>query len=149
MTEASDHVICTNCRREFDAAFKKDFLGFKKYHCPHCNEDIRYPLTTGYLVTYWVLVALLLLWTVAALSSGGVVIPGVIGILIIFAAIKDLVLRSEVRKLVPYAESPATLQVKHGCGAVLNVPEKYAGKSVKCPKCGQSFQVEAPAKEKE
>jgi len=33
------------------------------------------------------------------------------------------------------------------CGAVLNVPEKYAGKTGKCPKCGERLRVISPAEE--
>lgn len=90
------NAICTKCGTKFRDTPKRTFLGFQKLMCPGCSERVTYPLTTGYRITYWILLGLMILAFINAVSQGGFAIPGGLGIAIIIAVIKDMRLRKRV-----------------------------------------------------
>ncbi len=87
---------CNKCNANFTQEPKRSFLGFQKLVCSSCNEKLVYPLTTGYRITYWVLVAFMALSFANALSQGGIAFPGVLGIAIIIALIQDWRIKKRV-----------------------------------------------------
>lgn len=92
-------VICQNCSHSFTAVPKRSFLGFQKVACPSCGKKSIYPLTQGYRVTYWVLIALMIVWFLGTLSKGDIAVPGILGVAIIVALIKDSSIKKKVKAL--------------------------------------------------
>lgn len=86
-------AICTNCRTKFRETPKRTFLGFQKLRCPKCLQQIIYPLTAGYRVTYWTLLCLAI---IAAVSQGNIPIPGGLGIAMIIAIVRDVRIRRRI-----------------------------------------------------
>jgi DNA-directed RNA polymerase subunit RPC12/RpoP len=84
---------CSNCGREFRAVPKKSFLAFQKMRCPGCSKDVVYPLTKGYRVIYWVIVALILVVVVINVSNGQVTYPTLLGFAAVFALVEDARIR--------------------------------------------------------
>ena len=89
-------AICRGCHHPFRAKPKRDFLGFQRFTCPNCSKPVMYPLTSGYRVTYWILVGLMTMAIVAAFAEGSYGFPGLIGIAMIWALAKDYSIRKDV-----------------------------------------------------
>jgi hypothetical protein len=73
---------------------KRSFLAFQKMRCPGCSKDVVYPLTKGYRVIYWMILALTLVAVVINISIGRVTYPSLLG----FAAFIALVEDARIRK---------------------------------------------------
>ena len=76
---SSPDATCAKCKTRFalPALPKRTFLGFQKITCPACGALLVYPLTTGYRVAYWIILAFMLLpQFIATFSEGGVGVPG-------------------------------------------------------------------------
>ena len=52
-------AICRKCSTRFRGQPTRTFLGFQKLKCTNCSQDVIYPLTSGYRITYWVLLTLM------------------------------------------------------------------------------------------
>jgi hypothetical protein len=91
-------MICTECAQDVPAATKLSFLGFPTFMCPSCNKQVRYPLSMGRKIFYWLLVALFAGITINALAHGAVAMPGLLGILVIIAVVTDLGQMAKVRE---------------------------------------------------
>ena len=91
MSFDTDEVICTECKSRFRLAAKpkRSFLGFPKLFCPQCKQSFLYPLTSGYLFFYWLMVALMIVVGAYVISQGGTPIPGFVAIAIVFALFKN------------------------------------------------------------
>ena len=87
------HVQCTLCQHQFKESPQRSFLGFQKMDCPHCHEKVIYPLTSGFRTTYLIIVAVIALSIIANLSQGQIGFPGLIGLAIIYALIRDWQIR--------------------------------------------------------
>ncbi|MGA2527328.1 MAG: hypothetical protein ABSF79_12045 [Smithellaceae bacterium] len=98
-------AVCQNCSRRFTEVPKRSFLGFQKVACPSCEKKSTYPLTSGYRATYWVLLALMVVGFIGTLSQGGIAGPGIFGIAIIIALIKDSSIKKKVKALEDKAEN--------------------------------------------
>jgi DNA-directed RNA polymerase subunit RPC12/RpoP len=85
---------CPNCGREFRAVPKRSFLSFQKMRCPSCTKDVVYPLTKGYRIIYWAILALMLVAVVVNYTNGQPTYPGLLG----FAALIALVEDARIRK---------------------------------------------------
>jgi len=97
-------AICRQCHETFHQQPKRSFLGFQRLKCPRCSREVMYPLTSGYRITYWIFVGLMVLVVAAALAQGQVASPGLIGIAMMWALYEDSRLRREIAK----AEGAAT-----------------------------------------
>ena len=71
----------------------RTFLGFQRLICPRCGGRLAYPLTRGYRIFYWVMLVLMALMIAAAFAQGDFAFPGVIGICMIVALVRDAQLR--------------------------------------------------------
>ena len=98
MALALINAVCPHCFTQFSETPKSSFLGFQKLVCPNCKEDVVYPLTRGYRITYWVLFVYMLLSVVVALSNGEIGFPGGMGIAVMIALVRDKILKSRVAK---------------------------------------------------
>jgi DNA-directed RNA polymerase subunit RPC12/RpoP len=87
---------CSGCLHEFRTRPKRSFMGFQKLKCPSCGKKVLYPLTTGYRVIYWVLLALMGYSLSLNWSAGRVASPGLIGFAIMAALVNDLRMRREL-----------------------------------------------------
>lgn len=83
------NAICPSCSRAFTGTPKRTFLGFQALVCPACNTKMTYPLTSGYRTAYWVLCALMAMAILNTVARGEVGGPGVLGILVIIALVRD------------------------------------------------------------
>ena len=83
--------ICTNCKMTVELSMKpnRSFIGFLRIPCLSCKREFRYPLTTGYVIFYWILLVAGIAWMTYILSQGGVADP--IGIIILIYVIISLV----------------------------------------------------------
>jgi len=52
MAKKSKHVVCVHCYLGQERPLKRTFLGFFKFTCRECDEESKYPLSTGYRVIY-------------------------------------------------------------------------------------------------
>ena len=62
-------VYCRNCINNFEAVPKLSFFGFRKFRCPKCQHNVVWPLTEGFLLTYWLVISAAVVFRFA--SSGG------------------------------------------------------------------------------
>lgn len=111
-------VFCPDCHQEGLPMKRRTFLGFPRYVCPQCREELIGPLTPGYRVFHLGCagVAVLLVFTlgalvttVSALFSGnrqfsdscgtlvGQLLFYLFPILAVYAVFKDIALRRESR----------------------------------------------------
>ena len=95
MALAQINATCAGCRSSFVGQPTRTFLGFQRLKCPRCNREVVYPLTSGFRITYWVVVALMAFAVVANAAEGRIAVPGLIGILIIVALVRDWKLRKQ------------------------------------------------------
>ena len=93
------HVQCTHCQHQFKETPERSFLGFQKLDCPHCHEKVIYPLTSGFRTTYLIIVAVIALSIIGSLSQGQIGFPGLIGLAIIYALIRDWQIRKSINAI--------------------------------------------------
>jgi hypothetical protein len=86
-------ATCASCHTSFRGQPIRTFLGFQKLTCPKCSQAVVYPLTPGFRITYWILVALMAVTVAINLSQGRIAVPGILGILIIVALARDWKIR--------------------------------------------------------
>jgi uncharacterized paraquat-inducible protein A len=110
-SKLASRATCWQCGTKLYGTPKRTFLGFRKLTCPRCSETVTYPLTPGYRVTYWVILSYMIL----LFLTGFFCIPGLLGIAVIGAVIKDMRLRKQV--------SIATKQVAQQGNQRLNTPK--------------------------
>ncbi len=91
--------FCPHCRVmvEVSTKPKRSFLGFLRIPCRICNKEISRPLSTGYVVFYWLVLSMNILW-VYTLLKGGTIDPNPIGILLQIGAIVGLVKNAKLRR---------------------------------------------------
>lgn len=107
MERPKKHVACSNCGEEFEGTWKLSALGFPRFSCPKCNTKFYFPLRSGYRVFYLIMVILLVcsaLGIISRIAEGEIGIPilgipGIIGILGIYALTKDSSLRKKQPKI--------------------------------------------------
>lgn len=90
-------AICRKCAAEFSAAPTRSFLGFQRASCPMCRATTLYPLTRVYRITYWVMLAAMVLAFIGNQQQGVISFPGLIGMGVIVALVRDARIRGEVR----------------------------------------------------
>ena len=83
--------------REFRAVPSRTFLGFRKLDLSCLREGRALPLTVGYRIIYWFLLFGLLSQFVEYANSGRLPIPGLLGIAIMLAVIRDIRLQIRTR----------------------------------------------------
>src|ERR1700694_2697716 len=102
-------ALCKSCRTQFHSRPTRSFLGFQKVKCPSCGKETLYPLTTGYRVAYWVILCLMILGVIKNASEGQFTIPGLLGIAVIIAIVRDAQIRKQVAQAAtPDSVSPTT-----------------------------------------
>jgi hypothetical protein len=84
---------CTSCGLEFRKVPKKSFLAFQKMRCPYCSKDLVYPLTKGYRIIWWTVVALMLVVVIVNASNGRASYPTLLGFAAVFALVEDARIR--------------------------------------------------------
>ena len=89
-------VVCRSCGDNFTGKPSRTFLGFQKLKCPKCGKDVVYPLTRGYRITYWILLVGMIVAVVGNARQGLVSFPGLIGVGIIIAVIRDFQIQRAV-----------------------------------------------------
>ena len=89
-------ATCRSCGTAFVAEPKRTFLGFQRLTCPTCKGKVVYPLTRGYRITYWVILAMMALAIVGAFAQGGFGLPGGLGIAVMIALLRDWTIRKQV-----------------------------------------------------
>lgn len=89
-------ATCRACATTFRAVPKRSFLGFQRLKCPGCTKDVLYPLTSGYRITYWVLVVLMFLSVIDNKRRDRISYPGFLGIAVIVGLVRDKRIRKEV-----------------------------------------------------
>ena len=91
-------AICRRCGNRFSARPTQTFLGFRQLKCTACSKDLAYPLSTGYLITYWIMLVIMTFTFVLNLRHGDVSLAGLLAITIIIALVKDALLRRQVAR---------------------------------------------------
>ncbi len=91
-SKLAPHATCWQCGTKFYGTPKRTFLGFQKLTCPGCLETMTYPLTSGYRVTYWIILG----YMVLLFLTGYFYAPGLLGIAVIVAVIRDMRLRKQL-----------------------------------------------------
>jgi hypothetical protein len=89
-------TTCMSCGTQFSAEPTRTFLGFQRITCPKCTKDVLFPLTSGYRITYWVILIIMVLSAIGYLSKGEIPIPGLLGVAVIIGLIKDMRIRKRV-----------------------------------------------------
>jgi len=67
--KSPQQVYCRNCIHNFEAFPKLSFLGFRKFRCPKCKQNVIWPLTAGFAVLYWLVITAAIAYRFA--SVGG------------------------------------------------------------------------------
>lgn len=99
MADLGEHpVACTVCGSLACTYKKRTFLGFHRYDCEECGEEVLLPLSGGYRTMYWVVLVLMGLMQVAAFAQGTFVLPGLLGVCSVVALVKDKQLSREARE---------------------------------------------------
>jgi uncharacterized protein (DUF983 family) len=96
----TEKYLCPNCKKsvELSAKPKRSFMGFLRIPCPSCQKEFRYPLTAGYVVFYWILLAGNVAWITYVFSQGGMAVPNPIGIVVLIFVIISLVKSSALKR---------------------------------------------------
>ena len=102
MTLPAINVTCKKCNSKFTGVPTRTFLGFQKLTCPTCQEKLTCPLTSGYRATYWVLLVFMVLSILGSISQGSFTVPGLMGIGVIFALVRDRKIQKQVSIKVTY-----------------------------------------------
>jgi DNA-directed RNA polymerase subunit RPC12/RpoP len=98
----TEKYLCPNCKKsvELTAKPKRSFMGFLRIPCPNCQKEFRYPLKAGYVVVYWILLAINLAWITYILSQGERFFPNPIGVIVliyvIISLVKNTVLKDQI-----------------------------------------------------
>ena len=92
--------LCPNCKKMVELSIKpkRSFMGFLRIPCPSCQEEFRYPLTSGYVAFYWILLVGNVAWIAYILLQGGMVVPNPIGIVVLIYVIISLVKSSALKR---------------------------------------------------
>ncbi|UUS60385.1 MULTISPECIES: hypothetical protein [unclassified Acinetobacter] len=90
-------IICNTCHHTSTEIPTRSFLGFQKLSCPHCQAQLTYPLTSGFRTTYAIFAVLIILSIMLNLSQGQVGFPGLIGIAMIYALVRDWQIRKQLK----------------------------------------------------
>jgi hypothetical protein len=92
--------LCLNCKNtiQLSAKPKRSFMGFQRIPCPSCQKECRYPLTTGYVVFYWIWLLGNVGWFAHMVSQGETIVPNPIGIVVLIYMFISLV-KSRTLKL--------------------------------------------------
>ncbi len=98
MALAPISISCAKCGTDFTALPKRSFLGFQKLSCPNCDEQLTYPLTSGYRITYWILFGLMVLGSIDIALQGKFPIIGFFGFAIMIALFNDVCIRKQLAK---------------------------------------------------
>ena len=62
-------VYCKNCINNFESVPRISFLGFRKFRCPKCQQNVVWPLSGGFLFVYWIVISGAIVFRFA--STGG------------------------------------------------------------------------------
>ncbi|MFN2545028.1 MAG: hypothetical protein ABR600_10750 [Actinomycetota bacterium] len=92
-----EHVTCTECGSEVEAAPKLNFLGLYRFECPRCEKAFLYPMSARRRKAYLGLSIFFGLVSVAVfLKTGAAPIPGVLPVLIALGLYRDSKVRRKV-----------------------------------------------------
>jgi hypothetical protein len=96
----SDIYVCPQCKNgvRMTSKPKRSFMGFSRIPCPSCKTEFRYPLTTGYVVFYWLLLLGNVGLLVYILSRGQGFMPNPIGIVVLIYVVISLVKNSSLKR---------------------------------------------------
>ena len=96
----TDTYVCTQCKNpvKMESKPKRSFMGFARIPCPYCKTEFRYPLTTGYVVFYWLLLIGNVGLVAYLLSRGQGIIPNPIGIVVLVYVVISLVKNSTLKR---------------------------------------------------
>src|SRR5205823_1225134 len=89
-------ALCEGCKTRFRGTPTRSFLGFQKVKCPSCGHETLYPLTKGYRGAYWVILCLMVLVVIENAREGQVTFPGLLGVAVIIAIVRDAQIRRQV-----------------------------------------------------
>jgi hypothetical protein len=93
-------LVCPECKTPHAGPSKRSFLGFTRFTCGRCGKTVLNPLSNGYQITYWVLLAIVVTSFVVNLLNGQLTFPGLLAIGILIALVRDMELRSRLRSSV-------------------------------------------------
>lgn len=91
-------VICPKCKNCFKQQSKSTTMGFRKYICPECNTKFIYPLRARTSFIYWfaAIVIMPFLFIGYLYQYGQIPIPGLLGIAVIYAIVRNITLKQEI-----------------------------------------------------
>lgn len=93
MATTQPSATCPQCGAVITATTKTTFLGFRKATCAACGNNSTLPLTSGYRITYVVVLLGMIGAFFYIYRQGQVPLPGFIGIAVIIALARDFILR--------------------------------------------------------
>lgn len=93
MATIQPSITCPQCGALISAPTKTTFLGFRKATCAACGSNSTLPLTSGYRITYVVVLLGMIGAFFYIYKQGQVPLPGFIGIAVIIALVRDTYLR--------------------------------------------------------
>lgn len=80
MAKKPRRVVCTGCNLGQDRVLKQTFLGFFRFDCEECGEQVTYPLPTSYVVIYALAILSLFGLVVGKGACGVLAIGGIIAL---------------------------------------------------------------------
>jgi phage FluMu protein Com len=98
--KTESRYLCPHCKKMVETSTKpkRSFMGFLRIICPTCTNEFRYPLTSGYVRIYWMLLAANVILITYLLSQGATVIPNPIGIIVLVYVIVSLVKNNKLKR---------------------------------------------------
>ena len=92
-------LVCTECHVAFtqERPLARSFLGFGRFDCPKCSKKVRYPLSRGYKIFYWVFVLGVPIVCVIMFRYGNIAIPGLAWIAALVALGNDRYFKWKVK----------------------------------------------------
>jgi len=101
----TENYVCPQCKHtvRMTSKPKRSFMGFARIPCPSCKTEFRYPLTTGYVIFYWLLLLGNVGFIAYILSRGQGFIPNPIGIVVLIYVVISLVKNSSLKRTITEA----------------------------------------------
>ena len=90
--------VCRSCGSRFSGIPRRSFYGFQELVCPECKKETTYPLTSGFRITYWIVLVYLVVVSIDDMNQGRhSFLVTTLAIVLVLAIARDWIVRRDIR----------------------------------------------------